>query len=41
MIKLVHGRERVCVLETNIPYMQERETFHAIKHLIFITLLGQ
>ena len=32
---------RESVLETSISCMQERYTFYAIKHLIFITLLGQ
>ena len=29
------------VLETSIPYMQAREAFHAMKHQIFVTPLGQ
>ena len=29
------------VLETSIPCMQEREAFHAMKHQIFVTPLGQ
>ena len=40
MIKLVHGGEKMFLKQAFLA-MQERESFHAINHLIFVTPLGQ